>query len=102
MNTVYSKNNVLIRLPSERWVHIVENHDDLAGKASEVLNTVAEPDIIVEGIKSELLAARKRDDMWLVVVYKEIINEDGFVITAFTTSRIQYLLKKKIIWKKQS
>lgn len=44
MVTVYSKNNVLIRLTDERWLHIVENHDDLAGRISEVLETVAEPD----------------------------------------------------------
>ena len=102
MTSVYSKNNVLIRLTDERWIHIVENHDDLAGRVLEVLETVAEPDIIVKGVKSELLAVRKIIDKWLVVVYKEISKQDGFIITAFITSRIAYLLKKEIIWKKQS
>jgi len=59
MNAVYSKNKVLIRLTDERWFHIVENHDELAGRISEVLDTVAEPDIIVKGIKNELLSAKK-------------------------------------------
>ena len=27
----YSVNNVPIRLTDERWIHIVENHDDMAG-----------------------------------------------------------------------
>lgn len=101
MNMAYSKNNVFIRLTEERWFHIVENHDDLAGKVTEVLETVAEPDIIVRGIKKELLAAKKVNTKWLVVVYKEIDNKDGFIVTAFTTSRSQYLMKKEIIWTKQ-
>ncbi len=101
MTTVYSKNNVLIRLTDERWVHIVENHDEIAGRLSEVLETVAEPDIIIKGRQNEFLATKKFTQKWIVVVYKEISNKDGFIITAFLTSRIQYLLKKEIIWKKQ-
>jgi len=31
MDIVKSRNNVPIRLMEERWLHIVENHDDLAG-----------------------------------------------------------------------
>jgi len=31
MDTVKSKNNIPIRLTEERWFHIIENHDDLAG-----------------------------------------------------------------------
>lgn len=92
----------MLRLTEERWFHIIENHDDLAGRISEVLETVAEPDIIAQGIKGEYLAVKKSDKKWLVVVYKEIDNKDGFIITAFITSRIHYLLKKEIVWKKQS
>lgn len=102
MSTVFSKNNVSIRLTEERWFHIVENHDELAGRVSEVLETIAEPDIITKGIRNEFLAARKKNTKWLVVVYKEINKIEGFIITAFTTSRINYLLKKEIVWKKQS
>ena len=101
MNVVISKNNVLIRLTEERLFHIVENHDDLAGRSLEVLDTVAEPDIIAKGVKNELLAVKKVNAKWLIVVYTEIDNKDGFVITAFTTSRIQYLMKKEIVWTKQ-
>lgn len=61
MNTVYSKNHLLIRLTAERWFHIVENHDDLAGRITEVLGTVAEPDIIAKGVKNEFLATKKED-----------------------------------------
>ena len=37
MDIVKSKNNVPIRLTEERWIHIVENHDDLAGYYEDVL-----------------------------------------------------------------
>ncbi len=101
MHTIYSKNKILVRLTKELWFHIVENHNELAGRISEVLETVAEPDIITKGVKAELLAVKKINNKWLIVVYKEIEKKDGFIITAFITSRIKYLLKKEIIWKKQ-
>lgn len=100
MKIVYSKTNASIRLTDERWSHIIENHDELAGRIEDVLTSIAEPDIIVKGEKQELLAVRQVHAKWIIVVYKELNNKDGFVITAFITSRINYLLKKEIIWKK--
>lgn len=41
---------VPIRLTDERWVHIVENQDDLAGYYDEVLNTIESPDYVVKVI----------------------------------------------------
>ena len=37
MEIVKSVNNVPIRLTDERWIHIVENHDDLAGNTMRCL-----------------------------------------------------------------
>ncbi len=34
---IISKNGVPIRLTAERWWHIIENHDDLAGYYDDVL-----------------------------------------------------------------
>lgn len=51
MEVVNSKNNVPIRLTEERWFHIVENHDDLAGYYDEVLNTLEDPDCILRGYR---------------------------------------------------
>ena len=101
MHTARSINKILIRLTGERWEHIVESHDDLQAKRSSVLKTISEPDIIVQGIQNELLAAKKIRSKWLIVVYKEVTKTDGFIITAFSTSRMHYVLKKEIIWKKQ-
>ena len=38
-----SKNGVVIRLTDERWAHITEEHCELAGLRSEVLETVLLP-----------------------------------------------------------
>jgi hypothetical protein len=42
-DVAYSVDDVPIRLTTERWFHIVENHDDLAGCYDDVLRTVEEP-----------------------------------------------------------
>jgi hypothetical protein len=95
-----SKNGVPIRLTEERWFHIVENHDDLAGLSDEVLLTVENPDYIVKGWIDELLAVRKLDDRYLVVVYKEIKN-DGFIITSFIVKKAEKILRRGIVWQKK-
>jgi len=80
----YSVNGVPIRLTYERWFHITENHDDLASYYFEVLETVEKPGFIIRGNKGSLKAAKNMGrDKWLVVVYRELSKEDGFVITAY-------------------
>jgi hypothetical protein len=60
-----------------------------------VLQTLAEPERIVEGKVGELLALRKLEpEKSLVVVYRELVD-DGFVITAFSTSKLCSFEKKK-------
>jgi hypothetical protein len=43
---VQSVNRVQIRLSTDRWMHIVEHHDDLAGYFHAVLQTVGTPDFL--------------------------------------------------------
>lgn len=84
MDIVYSVNKVPIRLTYERWYHIVENHDDLASYYYEVLETIENPDFVLRGNKGTLKATRNfGKDKWLVVIYREKIKSDGFVITAY-------------------
>ena len=47
MDRAVSHAGVPIRLTDERWVHIVENHDDLAGYRSDVLQTIESPDVVL-------------------------------------------------------
>ena len=58
MDIAISKAGVPIRLTDERWHHIVEHHDDLAGYYDEVLVTVEDPDIILRGYGGTLVAVR--------------------------------------------
>jgi len=58
-HTAKSVNGVTIRLPDERWVHITEEHAEMAGYLYDVLETVQEPLAVFEGNEGELLAARE-------------------------------------------
>ena len=44
---ILSKKGVPIRLTDERWAHITEEHCELAGLRSEVVDTVAIPERIL-------------------------------------------------------
>lgn len=87
-----------IRLTAERWAHIIEAHDDLAENRHDLLETVRHPDAIVAGKAGELLAIREIElAKWFVVVYREL-NEDGFIITAYSTNRTASLRRRKQVW----
>lgn len=96
--TAISMNGISIRLPDERWEHILTGHGELADRQQDVLDTVAEPDRVLAGGKGELLAVREIETgKWLVVVYREL-DDDGFVITAFMTRRAQGLDRRMQQW----
>jgi len=99
MNLVKSKNGVPIRLTEERWIHITEEHSEMAGYYFEVLETVEEPEAIYEGKMGECIAVREIDKgKHIVVVYRELSREDGFVITAFLTRRRKQLERRRKLW----
>ncbi len=96
--TVTSRNGIPIRLTDERWVHITEEHSELAGLRTEVLGAIADPVRVVAGNTGELLAVRELElGKHIVVVYREL-EGDGFVITAFVTRRLQSLERRKQLW----
>ncbi|GAI44937.1 unnamed protein product [marine sediment metagenome] len=66
----------------------------------EILDTVANPDFIIEGWQNELVALKKQNEKYLIVVYKEINKKDGFIITAYFTKKIKGLKNRRIMWKK--
>lgn len=49
MYVAVSVQGVPIRLTAERWMHIVEARDELAGRMTDVLNTVERPDWVTRG-----------------------------------------------------
>jgi hypothetical protein len=92
MLIVYSHNSIPIRLTEERWRHIVHRHVEMADQRERVLETIAEPDLIPHGDFGELLVIRfytqtPLTSKFIVVAYREIHLQDGFVITAYLTNR---------------
>ena len=88
MEKVRSIAGVPIRLTGERWTHIVENHDEMAGRLDDVLEAIAEPAWVTKGYGSTRIAWRSyRRRTWMAVVYREVNKKDGFVITAFLTGK---------------
>lgn len=98
IDQVSSKNGVAIRLTDERWAHITDEHCELAGLRTEVLETILQPERILLGGDGELIAVREREEgKHLAVVYREGAD-DGFIITAFLTRRTRSLLKRRQVW----
>ena len=91
-----------IRLPLERWAHILESHDYLAGCVDLVVETVSYPDQLIES-EWEHYALKSYDSTPVgkktcVVIYKDIV--DGFIITALLTSKPEQFVKRgRTIWK---
>ncbi len=96
--TAISKNGIPIRLTDERWVHITEEHSELADLRAEVLEAIEDPLQVVAGGMGELLAVSELElGKHIVVVYREL-ESDGFVITAFVTRRLRSLATRKQLW----
>jgi len=93
---------VPIRFPEERWFHITEEHSEMAGYYFEVLETIEQPDIIYEGKSGGFIAVKEIEKgKYIIAIYRELSKNDGFVITAFFTKRIKYLIRRKKIWECQ-
>lgn len=98
LDKVQSKNGISIRLTDERWAHITEEHSELAGLRYDVLETILEPERIFLGSAGEFIAIREmKIGKHLVVIYREE-SRDGFIITAFLTSKARSLAKRRQIW----
>lgn len=59
---------------AERWAHIVEAHDYMAGNQDMVFETIEKPDMLVQGGKNEVIALRHYgktsiSEKTLVVIY---------------------------------
>jgi hypothetical protein len=96
MEVAFSINGVPIRLPYERWYHIVENHNEMASYFHEVLDAIEQPDNVVRVNKGSLKAVKNMGrKKWLVVIYRELSKQDGFVLTAYF---LDTKPKGEIIW----
>ncbi len=99
MESVKSVNQVPIRLTTERWFHITEGHPEMAGHYYDILETLEDPESIHKGGEGELLAIKEMEKgKYIVVVYKEVSKEDGFIITSFLTKREETIERREKIW----
>ncbi len=76
----------------------------MAGNIDKVREALNSPDFIVEGAKSELLVLKHYPETNItekhcVVVYKED-NGDGFIVTAFLTSKPESIKRRGVIWQR--
>ena len=91
-----------IRLTLRQWLHISENHDYMAGNRTLVMEAIADPDELVAGEAGETLALRAYPQTNLtaktaVVIYRD--EPDGFIITAWLTSRADRVRGKEVrVW----
>ena len=96
MDIAYSVNGVPIRLTEERWEHIVSNKPYMGSYYEKVLEAIENPIWILRGYAGAIVAvlfiARRN---YLHVVYREVSPDDGFIITAFLSTKVN---RRTIIW----
>ncbi|MHB8375926.1 MAG: hypothetical protein ACYDEB_03110 [Dehalococcoidia bacterium] len=97
MDIMHSVHDVPIRLPDERWRHILLGHPELEGQRAAVVRAVSDPEVVAAGQAGILLAVRRAGVQWIVVAYREIARDDGFVLTAYVTSR-EPTRGRRIVW----
>jgi len=98
---VRSTNGVPMRLTQERWRHIIARHPEAADQKDRVLETISAPDVIQEGDLDTLLCARSYDqtllsEKLLVVIYKEVSEIEGFILTAYFTNELSK--RRRVLW----
>lgn len=100
MDIVYSINRVPIRLTEERWDHIISNKPYMGSYYDELLESVERPAWILRGYAGSLVAVLSLGKQkYLHVVYREVSRDDGFIITAYISHKIN---RSMIIWPKKS
>ena len=100
METVYSVNGVPIRLTDERWEHIVNNKPYMESYDERILEAVEKPTLVLRGYAGSLVAVLSVSrQQYLHVVYKEINQNDGFIITAFVARRYN---RRMVVWSPES
>ena len=88
-----------IKFTKERYMHTVLRHPELESKEKEIVRTTTGADFVQESVydKSVLLYYRSINKKEYVVVVVKVLNNHGFIITAYIASIIK---KGVIIWKK--
>lgn len=75
----------------------------MESQKEKVEETISNPDIIQEGDFGELLALRfysktPLTQKYLTVAYKEMLKQDGFILTAYFTGPPSK--RRRVLWKR--
>ncbi len=102
MIIIKSKAGVPVRLTQERWEHIIERHPEMENQKEKVLETLDSPDAVYQGDLGTMMAQKfypvtPLTMKYLTVIYKEISEADGFVLTAYFARQASE--RRKVIWK---
>ncbi|MDF0665825.1 MAG: hypothetical protein P0119_07080 [Nitrospira sp.] len=81
---------------------LAARHPEMADQQDRILETVNQPDYVQEGDSETLIAVKSYPKTPLsqkacAVMYRELSDGDGFVVTAYFTSRPA--VWRRIIWK---
>ena len=100
MEIAYSVNDVPIRFTEERWEHIINNKPYMESYYERILDAIEKPTFVLRGYAGSLIAilsvGRQR---YMHVVYKEVSQDDGFIITAFIARKYN---RRMIVWSRES
>jgi hypothetical protein len=102
MKIVKSTGGVPIRLTAERLRHIERGHPEMVGQEERILEVVLSPELVQEGDSGTLIALKHYPkspltEKYCAVVYRELSEDDGFVVTAYFTRKPSE--KRKTVWK---
>ncbi|MYC29301.1 MAG: hypothetical protein F4X65_04320 [Chloroflexi bacterium] len=97
-----------IRLPWERWLHIIDpggDHPYMVDMRAKVIETLGNPDVIVRSTRFPDTARiyhrwhedTPLDSKWVRVVVNFVDNSDAFVMTAYAESQV---IAGEVIWRK--
>ena len=100
MEIVHSINGVPVRLTEERWDHIVSNKPYMESYYEHILDAIERPDYILRGHDGTLVAILVLGRVgYLHVVYRELGDEDGYIVTAFIAHKLN---RSMILWRRNS
>jgi hypothetical protein len=102
MKIVKSVRGVPIRLTTERLQHIERRHPEMLSEEERILEVVASADYVQEGDGTTLIAVKHYPktpltEKYCAVVYRELGEGDGFLVTAYFTSKPSE--RRKTVWK---
>lgn len=102
MIIIQSVDGVPIRVTHERLVHIYDRHPEMKGHEELIIKGIGDPEYVQEGDFGARLGIRSIAAEWplkyVVVVYKELSGDDGFLLTAYFTRKPAEW--RRVVWKR--